>query len=213
MQLYLQIDALIAENELEAAIVLLGEVIDLQRWRTVPHYDRGLCRQKLGQFESAIVDYTHAIWMHRNGLGEEDADAFNNRGVAFQETKQFERAFSDYAEAIRLAPRDPKAFFNRGNLWSEMGNEEKALVDYSKSIELDAADPHVFYNRATSLFHLRRFEESLHDMNQSIQLDPNDVDAFVWRWRIYKKLGDKERAEADLREAKRLDNWVEEPAK
>ncbi len=66
---------------------------------------RAIVKAELGEYVSAIDDYTKAIEFEKN-----DADLYNSRGVAYYNTDNLDKALADYDQAIKLDPKDPMKF-------------------------------------------------------------------------------------------------------
>ena len=67
-----------------------------------------------GQYGRAIEDLNQAIQLDPN-----DADLFNNRGLAYNDKGENDRAIEDFNQAIRLNPDLAEAFYNRGNTYEQ----------------------------------------------------------------------------------------------
>ena len=81
--------------------------------------------------ERAIEDWDEAI-----RLDPQDADAYNNRGIAYHDLGEYQRAIEDYDEAIRLNPQAAYAYYNRGLAYERLGRQEQADRDFAKAKEL-----------------------------------------------------------------------------
>ena len=66
--------------------------------------------------EATVSDYSRVL-----ELVPEDAEAFNNRGLAFDDLGEYELALEDYGCAISLRPGFSESFNNRGLLSSPWG--------------------------------------------------------------------------------------------
>ena len=137
-------------------------------------------------------------------LEPDNADAYNNRGVARNELGEHVAALMDYDEAIRLAPDDTSAYNNRGNAKSDLGQNEAALADYGKALELDHNNASAYHNRGNAKFDLGQHDEALADYDKAIHLNPALVEAYNNRGIVKNKLGQHDEALADLNEAIRL---------
>jgi tetratricopeptide (TPR) repeat protein len=106
---------------------------ELKRNPTASAYNsRGMLRAEKGQYDSALVDYNHAI-----RLDPQAATFYNNRGAAWRGKKQHDKAIADYSEALRLDPTYVTAYTNRGEEWRLTGAYEKAIEDAETAIRLD----------------------------------------------------------------------------
>ena len=71
------------------------------------YFERGNNHAKLGEFSSAIADYSKAI-----GLDPNDHRSFNNRGIACAQTGNYERAIADFVRALAIEPKDYSRGYN-----------------------------------------------------------------------------------------------------
>ena len=59
---------------------------------------------------------------------EDQADAYNNQGIAHYQRGEYEEAIADYSEAIRLDPNHAIAHGNRGDVYRELGEPQLGFV-------------------------------------------------------------------------------------
>jgi tetratricopeptide (TPR) repeat protein len=95
------------------------------------YFRRGHAYFQIGQYQSAIEDYSRAI-----ELDPSDARVYNSRGVSYDKLRQFERAVEDYSRAIKLDPNYASPYYNRGNVWGRLGKRAQACIDMRKACEL-----------------------------------------------------------------------------
>ena len=88
------------------------ELIGIKRYLT------GLAKYNLGDNQAAIVEYNHAIKIHRKF-----ALAYFNRGLVKYDLGQYQKAMTDYDTAIIMNPNYPMAYFKRGILKAELGQK------------------------------------------------------------------------------------------
>ncbi|MDA9968356.1 tetratricopeptide repeat protein [Salibacteraceae bacterium] len=92
-------------------------------------FDPLLLSPSLGEYKSAIADFTTAI-----RLDPDDASAYYNRGLAYDDLGEYKSAIADYTTAIRLDPDFASAYYNRG-----IAKENAGLPycsDYKRGCEL-----------------------------------------------------------------------------
>ena len=76
-----------------------------------------------------IVNYTKCL-----RLNPDNADAYNNRGIAYYTLGKYQLAIDDYSRAIRINPDDADAYANRGIAKKKFG--KYYCDDYKKACEL-----------------------------------------------------------------------------
>ena len=95
------------------------------------YYGRGLAYDKLGEFYSAIDNYTKAITANPNYW-----KAYFNRGCVYYDLKKYELAIKDFSRAIELNPLDADAYLIRGSAKIKLGRIKDGYRDIKKSYKL-----------------------------------------------------------------------------
>ena len=72
--------------------------------------------------------------------------------------------------------------------------------------DFGVSDARYYRERGISAYRSGDLYLALVDFNLAISVDPNFSDAFIDRGVVYHRLGDRERAFADVAEAKRIDD-------
>jgi tetratricopeptide (TPR) repeat protein len=150
-----------------AAIEACTSVIFLDPQNDGAFVNRGIAYRRIGDVESAIRDYDHAIELNPNA-----ADAYNNRGNAYRALREFGRAVRDYDEAIRLNPRYAHAYNNRGVIFLETGEPGLAASDFSQAIERDLRYANAFRNRGLARTDQRLYDLAISDFDAAYRLNP-----------------------------------------
>lgn len=75
------------------------------------YYERGLAKVKIGEFQSAILDFDIYIVMLPS-----DENGYVNRGYLKNKLNDTKAAFADLNKAIDLNPRNALAYQYRGNI-------------------------------------------------------------------------------------------------
>jgi len=99
------------------------------------HFARALSRQKSGDLDGAIADYTAAL-----RLRPDWSDAYNNRGAAQTAKGNFDAAISDTSQALRIDDENENAYVNRGIARERKGNYAGAVADYSDALDVAPDD-------------------------------------------------------------------------
>lgn len=88
---------------------------------------RGRAYAEMGEYDSAIADYTEAI-QRQPDWGEP-----YNRRARLRENQSKD----DYSEVIRLDPENTDALFRRARIHENQGKDDKAEADYETVLRLD----------------------------------------------------------------------------
>ena len=108
---------------LEKGILAYDRVIDLNRNLALAYNNRGFAKFKLGQYDDAIADCTHAIDLNSNLAG-----AYNNRGIAKAKQGHIAEARTDFERALDIARKtgDKKALASAEKNLRKLENIGKA---------------------------------------------------------------------------------------
>ena len=93
--------------------------------------------------EAAIADYSRVI-----ELAPDDAEAYNNRGLAYDALGDYEKALDDYQQAVRLRPKFAEPLSNKGAALEAIGQTEEALAAYLSAVESSPRFATARYNAA-----------------------------------------------------------------
>lgn len=161
--------------------------------------NRGVASKALGDYDSAIVDFTLAIEVDPNYAG-----AYNNRAMTYYLTNQNDLALADFNRAIQLNPRSALYHNNRGELYfRRFDDRERALVDFDRALELDASLA-IAYNNRGNVYNdpdAQTYTQAIEDYTRAIALLPDYYEAYTNRANAYLRLGDLDSAEADANRA------------
>lgn len=114
-------------------ICFAGDRNDVQQ-----QINKSISDGKMGLYDQAISKFNEDIKIDPN-----NADAYNNRGLAHQYYKRgLDQALSDYSKAIEINPAYAGAYNNRGLLYGKYKGEfDKAISDFTKAIEINPNFP------------------------------------------------------------------------
>lgn len=122
----------------------------------------------------------------------------------YAQEKEYELAIKYCDQTIKLYPNFPDAYIVRGNIYRQQGKIKLALANYDRAIELDPNLPSAYFGRSIIYRSQRRLKLALSDGEKAIKLAPNNPHAYSVVGAINFQLGDLEKSEANLQEARRL---------
>ncbi|HEY1792514.1 MAG TPA: tetratricopeptide repeat protein [Opitutaceae bacterium] len=138
----------------------------------------------------------------------QNADNYDNRGVAKCDLGQPDSAISDFDTAIRLRPGLAAAYNNRGLAHAAKGDAAAAISDYTAALSIDPKMAEAYFNRGLRYAAARQYDDAIRDFSAAIPLDPDYAPAFGQRAELERAEGKTKLAEADERHANALDsNW------
>jgi len=138
------------------------------------------------------------------------APALVRRAVAFLAENRTTLAVKDLEAALDIDPTNAHARFRRGVLRFQQGELEKARLDFELARETAPRfwDAHFF--EGDTLIRLGRHREAVRALSRSLEIRPGYAPAVQKRGYAYFSLRDFEKAEADYREAVKLDPYSAE---
>jgi len=128
---------------LPEALEYLEQQIQLNPREIANYNDRATMWFELGNYDSAIADYTRALRLNPNL-----ASVYNSRGIAYFRKGDFEQAVEDLNRVVQLRPDDPRGYDDRGWVLHNWGKYDQAADDYQRAFELDGDNPVTLANRA-----------------------------------------------------------------
>jgi tetratricopeptide (TPR) repeat protein len=201
--------------------------------RSVLQYNTAQVYTMMGELETALAYYTHAIQMDPNY-----SEYYNEIANIYQRQERFDEALKYYEKAIKLSAPYPEVYFNRAvclareekwemalrscnysvelnpdqhdaypflaEIHEQMGNIVEALASYDKAIELSPNLVVARVNKAVLLFEKRLFDSALNEMNHVITVEQSEPSHYDNRAAIYKEMGKWDLHQKDLDRADML---------
>jgi len=163
--------------------------------------DRAILRWDVGD-ERALADFDAALKINPKSIY-----GLNARGSYLMTTKDYDRALTDFDAVVGLDPHMRFAYTARADIYRLQEHYDRALREINRALQYDRnADG------------LRRKGEIYRDMgdhlqsieayDEAIKLAPGDAYAWVGRARTKAAMGDTAGAEADRKQALKLDPSV-----
>jgi len=94
--------------------------------------NRGVAYKSIGEYESAVADYTRALRIAPN-----DALLYQNRANARREMGDYDAALDDIQKSIDLDPKSAGAWYVRGAIAEARSNAGNARKYYMTALGLD----------------------------------------------------------------------------
>jgi tetratricopeptide (TPR) repeat protein len=133
---------------------------------------RGLTKERRGNIDAAISDYTKAI-----AHDPDYPDVFFHRAKARLKMGDLEGALSDYTETVERNPHNSNAFVDRGEVHFALGQPDDALVDFRKANNLKPGDPPVLAALAVTNYAMEHTKEArrLWELVRTVEPDYQDT--------------------------------------
>ncbi len=121
----------------------------------IPFYNRGAAYADRGYWDSAIEDFSMAIY-----LNQVDFAAYYLRGSMYANKKDYQNALNDYNVAIYLSPNTPDIYYSRAFVYNRNSRRyPEAIDDITKAIDLTAAPPSDYYYNRGMIFKKLGYEK------------------------------------------------------
>jgi tetratricopeptide (TPR) repeat protein len=141
--------------------------------------ERGLVKQKTGDFLGAYIDFTRSIETYRN-----NPEAYFYRAVLANKLKLPQICISDLCRAIELDPDFISAYYQRGLVYFDLGEYEKAIHDLSKAISIYPLFRSALWLRAKSYFKQDLMVEAEKDLDSVIKICSSHKEARLLKRKI-----------------------------
>lgn len=184
----------IDENNLYGAQTNLSKALEIKHDFVKAIKKRGFVRNRLGNYNGAILDFNNAISLDSN-----DGDSYYGRGFAKLALQNYPEAVSDFGKAIRLNPEDLDAYHQRGYAFSLWGKStgtpilfENAIWNFNKVLDKKPNYAEARLYRGMALCEQGKKDTGLKDIQQAMS--------------EYKNSGD----EAAYQRSVQIYNWIEQ---
>jgi tetratricopeptide (TPR) repeat protein len=186
-----------------------NEIINIPRYQSA-YSLRGLNHSLLGDYQSAIMDYTEAIKIYPN-----DEISYCNRGFNLLDSGNIEGANLDYKRYISIkSTKKYKSVYtssedsyvvNRGRIRYNSGDTKGAIEDFSEAIETNPNHAKLYAYRSSARNESGDTQGAIEDFNQAIKIEPNNSSYYAARGKIRNESGDKKGAIEDFSKAIKIE--------
>lgn len=119
--------------------------------------------------------------------------------------ENFENALSQIHTAIELEGETPELILQKADIYDNAGDYDNAIRYYTKYVEFYPTYGFSYMVRGITYYMKDDKPSALKDMNMAIELDGNNLYYNLWRGKLYRKLGDTDKAKKDLEIVLELD--------
>ena len=192
-----------ASNDLPNAISEYTNAIRVLPAHALAWYNRGICRERLGDAMAALDDFTQAIQRAEASKNYPIADFYHNRAFCKRKLADFSGAIDDYSSALKLDPRHFKALYNRAFCLDALGRRQEALSDYEAALVVEPGNASAHHNRGVVLEKLGRLEDAVRAFDAAVDCggDRTRGAALYARALVLEKLKKYKAAKASFDEA------------
>jgi WD40 repeat protein/tetratricopeptide (TPR) repeat protein len=134
-----------------------------------------------------------------------DTDALYTLAEAYSQANNLPAARVTLEKYLARSPDDVDARVMKGQVALQLGRLQEAVDDFSKVLDADPESrSSVRYRRAQIWHRLGKFQEALTDLDALIQRFPRDPALYELRSQVHDRLGHREQARADMKQAAEL---------
>ena len=162
------------------------------RWTLMLGYFADRARAD-GRAPEAAAIYRKAI-----EIEPDNARLHLNLGVSLSQDGDFAAAAASIRRSLALAPAQPLALVNLGIALSSGGDKDGAIAVYRQALRLNAHEALAWFNLGNALFERGAQREAADAYAKAVQSDPSLAVAHFYLARVLAKLGDLQRALAEV---------------
>jgi len=126
----------------------------------------------IDDLDDALLCYDAAV-----GLGNADADLWNDRGFTLLEMGRPEEGLESVQKALELDPRHYASLCNLARAQLELGRNEDALKTADKAVELNPLEEDGVFLKAEAARRLERREEAIAAYKKVQKVNPHNLQA------------------------------------
>ena len=134
-----------------------------------------------GQLE-ALQRYTE--------LKPDDANAWNNMGVAYAKKGEHDEAIGCYRRAVEIKPEMHEAWYNMGIAYAEKGEYDEAISCYRKAVEIKPEMHEAWYNMGNAYAEKGEYDEAISCYRKAVEIKPDMHEAWYNMGVVYAKKGE-----------------------
>jgi S1-C subfamily serine protease len=135
------------------------------------YIDRGITRDKQGDYDGAIADYTQALM-----TDSRSAAAYNDRGIARSKKGDYDGALADYDATLQIDPAYAAAYGNRAIARKHKGDIDGAIADFSQEIALNSNSPEAYVGRGELFQSKGDYNGATNDYSKALEIAPPNWD-------------------------------------
>lgn len=139
------------------------------------------------------------------------AEAYEKRGMLYYFQEKYEQMIEDFRRFIELVPFKANALRMLGIGYLRTGLYREAISSFARAIELEPEFTAAYSGRAEAYQYIGNFDQAICDSTTAIRIGGDPItlsETYRNRYKIYWKLGQTDKAYADLKNAWRMDPRV-----
>lgn len=147
---------------------------------TQVNYLRGICLERLGRWEEAVVDFEFVL-KHR----PDNADALNYLGYTWVDKGvNLTKAFAMIEKAVELEPKSGAIIDSLGWAHYKLGRYSQARINLEDAAERSPTSATIIDHLGDVYWKLGRKKEAGYQWERAVTLDPTDIELMVIKAKI-----------------------------
>ncbi|TFG85468.1 MAG: tetratricopeptide repeat protein [Spirochaetales bacterium] len=177
------------------ALPFARKAVELSPSTSIFQYQVGLCAEKTGDVDAAIISYAKSADLDRTAV-----DPRTNLGKIYLESGFIDKALDILDQAYRIDSKSFEANNNLGNAYKAKGVYDKSVFHYERALVLAPRDPTILLNLAKAYVLAGDLTKARDTYIELIKLDPSSWEAMHELGKVYLSLKDNAAARKVLTE-------------
>ncbi len=169
---------------------------DMKKWQA--EFERTLDKPKQ-RWQDRLQGQLEVV-----GMDPEDANAYNNRGIASAGKGRYETAISNFTRASQRNPVFAEAYFNRGLVYVTIGQLGRGISDFGKAVEIKPEFVQGYVDRGLIHAAMIQYDQAISDFTKAVEIDPTRAEIYFRRSLVCCANGEYDQAWEDVHEIKSL---------
>jgi tetratricopeptide (TPR) repeat protein len=189
----------LATTEFERAIALQPDFAE-------NHYALGRVAYERGSYELSAAELQKAI-----SIAPDFMKAHQSLGLVYEALNDLRRAREQLELGVTLTERSGRPsewpYVNFAAFQNRRGEYAKALEYVGRALTIKPRSNAAHYQAAKAYAGLNRWNECIRELRAGIEIDPRNPEFFYMLATAYRRTGDRENAQASMKEYEKLKVW------
>jgi protein O-mannosyl-transferase len=190
---------LIARGEIEPAINLLKQAVEMKPDYPEARYNLGLALHRAGRLDEAAEQLLYLI-----SITPSSTNGHFLLGNVLADQHKFDEAISQYRQVSRMDPADGNVRNVLANTLADRGLLDEAIENYHEAIKINPNYAGAHFNLGIALADRGNLDEAAREYRTVLQIQPNHANAHNNLADILSRQGQRESAIDHFRQALRL---------
>jgi serine/threonine protein kinase/tetratricopeptide (TPR) repeat protein len=107
-------------------------------------------------------------------INPDDADIWNNKGVALDKLSKHSEAIECYDKALKINPDDADIWNNKGVAFDDLSKHSEAIECYNKALKINPDDADIWNDKGVALDKLSKHSEAIECYDKALKINPDN---------------------------------------